>query len=210
MCVCGTCRACGFVLVVILGLALAPLFVIVALTLALPGSLRTRLLGAGLGYMPMLTILDVSSNCLESLEFLGVLPALRELYLNANMLTSLDDLPTIPTLEVLSVCQNDIDSFRYMQTQPNLRALFLSYNRIVSLDGLPPFPLLESIRVTGNPIEQNEQFVLTFLIACGDELRKLNGQEVRCADWALDCHFFCVFPFPVCTILFAPLFVLWN
>lgn len=135
---------------------------------------------------PSLIILDLSENELQSLDGVGGLEKLHQLYANSNAISQIDNLPTLSSLEILSLSCNRIASLAGMQRQPALEVLNLSDNALESIAGLPSLPSLQSLRLAGNPVASHATLRLAVLLAaaaCGNrELWKVDGDAFTDAE----------------------------
>lgn len=87
---------------------------------------------ASLSALPGLTMLDVSSNRLASLEGFGEYPNLRELGVYSNELTSLEGLQNSHSLEGIAATDNQIVSLDAIRALPSLRQLNVAGNKLAS------------------------------------------------------------------------------
>lgn len=71
------------------------------------------------------------------------LPQLRELNLDINNISKLENLQTCSSLHELSVSNNKIAKIEGLSTLVNLRKLNLSFNKITKVEGLSTLLLLE-------------------------------------------------------------------
>ncbi|KAA6372770.1 MAG: hypothetical protein EZS28_031704, partial [Streblomastix strix] len=125
-------------------------------------------------------IVDVSFNRLHSINFIGQMPLLRQLYARGNLIESLADIPLCPSLEYLVISMNPITSLVGLDQLPNLRSLIIEKCKIDSLQGLPEgvSTQLESIRLGGNPVSDENRFLNILLLVCLPDLRRINGVDV--------------------------------
>ncbi|GMF35116.1 unnamed protein product [Phytophthora lilii] len=107
--------------------------------------------------------LDLSLNRLRSIDQIGhvngiqALRRLQTLDLSRNCIATVDLLALLPALQVLKVAENSLTSVDALQLLPELRVVDASYNRITKwppLAGLSllELPMLEFLAFDGNPI----------------------------------------------------------
>lgn len=127
-------------------------------TLKLSGNQLTSVMSGDLDSYPLLTVLDLSANCLRIIEedALGRLEMLQELILAGNIL------PTIPKslpsrLRIFDLRQNAISKLRANDLQGlyYLKELNLSGNVIDSIEegSFRLLPMLEILDISDNPIK---------------------------------------------------------
>ena len=101
----------------------------------------------------VLTELDLSRcSVLKSIAGLGRLPALKTLNLSSTRLSDLADLGELTVLTTLDLSNNPLGSLAGLEKLRALTTLNLSNNRrLSSLDELGELPVLETLNLSGNP-----------------------------------------------------------
>ena len=124
--------------------------------LRLDGNRLEPIAPSAIGTIATLRTLNLSSCGLtdQSLEAIGGLSGLTELYLDANNLTSLQQLPDLASLGTLSARNNGLSDIDYNRSG-SITVLDLGENRLGSdtlASGLRTFPNLKSLKLDGNKL----------------------------------------------------------
>ena len=96
--------------------------------------------------------LRVDRNQLSSIENLNSCSSLRILDVSFNNLDSLSGLSGLQSLRELRANNNNIESLQTLKSLPSIRELQISHNKLVNLDGLQQLPTLETIYADHNMI----------------------------------------------------------
>lgn len=96
--------------------------------------------------------LELGGNRLRSLENLGHLSRLEELWVGKNKITSFDHIGTLQNLRVLSIQSNRLTSLAGLENLVNLEELYLSHNGIDSLKGLENNVKLTTLDIGANKV----------------------------------------------------------
>eukprot|EP00041_Stephanoeca_diplocostata_P024515 m.623207 g.623207 ORF g.623207 m.623207 type:complete len:473 (-) comp22544_c3_seq1:312-1730(-) len=105
-----------------------------------------------------LTVLDLSSNHLTSLQGLGALSNLKELRATDNNLTKISGLSKCKEITDLDVSHNSISECQGLKAMVKLRVLNLNANKMENLDALPVLPQLEELYAAQNRLLSIPQF----------------------------------------------------
>jgi Leucine-rich repeat (LRR) protein len=108
------------------------------------------------------TALNLHNNEIDSLEGLPKMPALTDINLSSNNISSCEfqELSHSSSLETLNIASNLIDSLHGFKFLPNLLVLDLSYNDLISLKGFEhSLPNLTHLNVTKNKITDLSQII---------------------------------------------------
>jgi len=89
---------------------------------------QLQVVPACLGYMPSLTLLDLESNCIDTIENQAFSTALERLTLKHNQLVHVPPLDRLPHLSVLDLSFNRIEELPALP--PNLKDLRVSHNAL--------------------------------------------------------------------------------
>ena len=96
--------------------------------------------------------LRVDRNQLSTIENLNSCTSLRILDISFNNLDSLSGLSGLQSLRELRANNNKIESLLTLKSLPSIRELQVSHNKLVNLDGLQHLPTLETIYADHNMI----------------------------------------------------------
>lgn len=96
--------------------------------------------------------LRVDRNQITSIENLSGCSALRILDLSFNNIESLSGIAGLQSLQELKVNNNKITSLQTLRSLPSIRELQVSHNKLVNLDGVQYLPTLETIHADNNVI----------------------------------------------------------
>ena len=96
--------------------------------------------------------LRVDRNQLSSIDNLSSCSSLRILDISFNNLDSLSGLSGLQSLRELRANNNNIESLQTLKSLPSIRELQVSHNKLVNLDGLQQLPTLETIYADHNMI----------------------------------------------------------
>jgi Leucine-rich repeat (LRR) protein len=97
------------------------------------------------------TELDLSSNKISRLPGI-VLPCLRKLVLDNNVIDNCDEFRGHPKLEVLSLKKNKLKSCKGIRNSPNLQSVDVSENEITHIYDILNVPALKKLNLTKNKI----------------------------------------------------------
>uniref|UniRef100_A0A0X3PR34 Protein phosphatase 1 regulatory subunit 7 n=3 Tax=Schistocephalus solidus TaxID=70667 RepID=A0A0X3PR34_SCHSO len=127
-----------------------------------------------------LTVLDLSFNQLQSIEFLQKLPSLRELYLSNNQVESITPLMFCKNLTDLDLTANKIvEAKEGLSGLSSLQSVNLSRNKISSLFGLNKLPHVTTFNISGNKLDS----AACIALACPSiEYFDLSENMIRNAD----------------------------
>ena len=107
------------------------------------------------GSLAAIKALWCDSRGVKTLQGMPAMPALGDLSLMDNALTSLKGLPSLPKLESLSLNDNALTTLSGLPTLPNLTWLDVSANALTSLVGLTATPALEALDAWANKLAGN-------------------------------------------------------
>ena len=116
------------------------------------------------GTLPLLQRLDLQSNRLTSLDWLGPMSVLRELYLGHNGLTRMAGIgAACPRLEVLDLSGNAIEAVEGLEGCDALTDLWLGYNKVATFEAaglamLAALPSLEVVYFEANPVAADFEY----------------------------------------------------
>merc|ERR1711892_1168854 len=140
--------------------------------------------------IPSLTVLQVYYNGISSISSFpsSIFPSLKELDLDANLLSSWDDveqLSEIPCLEYLRLNGNKLSDISTSATSfPKLKSLQITDNQISSwssIGRLDKLTALRELRFRGNPLnkmERDDDTVRQLIVARISRLTCLNGSVI--------------------------------
>ncbi|TKY86634.1 hypothetical protein EX895_004273 [Sporisorium graminicola] len=100
--------------------------------------------------------LELGGNRLRSIENIGHLTNLTQLWLGKNKITSLDGISSLTNLKVLSIQSNRITKLQGLEELVNLEELYISHNGLTKLEGLEKNVKLTTLDVGANMIEAVE------------------------------------------------------
>ncbi|CBQ71688.1 probable SDS22-protein phosphatase 1, regulatory subunit 7 [Sporisorium reilianum SRZ2] len=100
--------------------------------------------------------LELGGNRLRSIENIGHLTNLTQLWLGKNKITSLAGLASLTNLRVLSIQSNRITQLTGLDALVNLEELYISHNGLTKLEGLTHNTKLTTLDVGANMIEKVE------------------------------------------------------
>ncbi|CDR87134.1 probable SDS22-protein phosphatase 1, regulatory subunit 7 [Sporisorium scitamineum] len=100
--------------------------------------------------------LELGGNRLRSIENIGHLTNLTQLWLGKNKITSLEGLSSLTNLRVLSIQSNRITKLEGLEKLVNLEELYISHNGLTKLEGLRNNVKLTTLDVGANMIETVE------------------------------------------------------
>lgn len=100
--------------------------------------------------------LELGGNRLRSMEHLGHLQHLEELWVGKNKITSFDHIAPLQNLRVLSIQSNRITSLAGLAPLVNLEELYLSHNGVESLAGLEHNVNLNTLDIAANKVSSLE------------------------------------------------------
>lgn len=100
--------------------------------------------------------LELGGNRLRSIENIGHLTNLTQLWLGKNKITSLQGLETLVNLKVLSIQSNRITKLEGLDELVNLEELYISHNGLTKLEGLDKNVKLTTLDVGANMIGKVE------------------------------------------------------
>ncbi|DBA75297.1 TPA: Leucine-rich repeat-containing protein 49, variant 3 [Trebouxia sp. C0004] len=103
-----------------------------------------------LDQLPQLTILDMYSNNIQSLQALPRAPSLRGLMLGRNYISTVDSQQALRSLEVLDLHNNLMETLTGLTALTNLRRLNLAGNRISHICSLSMLTCLEDLDLNRN------------------------------------------------------------
>ncbi|KAA6424148.1 MAG: hypothetical protein FRX49_06107 [Trebouxia sp. A1-2] len=103
-----------------------------------------------LNQLPQLTILDMYSNNIQSLQALPRTPSLRGLMLGRNYISIVDSHQALRSLEVLDLHNNLMETLTGLTALTNLRRLNLASNRISSICSFSMLTSLEDLDLNRN------------------------------------------------------------
>ena len=135
------------------------------------------------GGHPALTIFKASQNKFKSLYLFKDMPKLREIYLDDNVISAMNDYENIPELRVLSLKQNRIEKLEEdFPELPNLNKLNLKGNKISNKEyvkKLVQFPALSDINITTNPVfEDGNDYAVHEILMMNTKLKKINSVDI--------------------------------
>ncbi|GFR45487.1 hypothetical protein Agub_g6831 [Astrephomene gubernaculifera] len=139
---------------------------------------------AALSHLTALTLLELGSNRIRTVEGLEQLTGLRELWLGRNRITQIGGLATLTNLRRISLQSNRLTSMSGLEACTALEELYLSHNGISLLEGLAPLTRLKILDVSSNRLnglDPNDLATLTQL-----EDLWLNDNRIKAIDAALD------------------------
>eukprot|EP00898_Chlorokybus_atmophyticus_P004276 jgi/Chlat1/484/Chrsp103S00982 len=124
-------------------------------------------------------VLDLSFNDLmdDCLAALARCELLQQAYFAGNLITSLESLPSLPSLEFLSVSHNQLTNLK-LSAQPSLQGLSVANNRIASFADFPAQAQLVTLLVAGNECMSSPKARVAAVLLGGPNLMKLDGTEV--------------------------------
>ena len=100
--------------------------------------------------------LELGGNRLRSIENVGHLKNLTQLWLGKNKITSLQGLSQLTRLKVLSIQSNRITKLQGLEELVDLEELYISHNGLTKLEGLEHNVKLTTLDVGANMIEKVE------------------------------------------------------
>ncbi|EST07457.1 Leucine rich repeat 4 [Kalmanozyma brasiliensis GHG001] len=100
--------------------------------------------------------LELGGNRLRSIENIGHLTNLTQLWLGKNKITTLSGMESLTNLRVLSIQSNRITKLEGLETLVNLEELYISHNGLTKLEGLEHNTKLTTLDVGANMIEKVE------------------------------------------------------
>ncbi|SNX83423.1 probable SDS22 - protein phosphatase 1, regulatory subunit 7 [Melanopsichium pennsylvanicum] len=100
--------------------------------------------------------LELGGNRLRSIDNIGHLSNLTQLWLGKNKITSLSGLSDLTNLRVLSIQSNRITKLQGLETLVHLEELYISHNGLTKIEGLDQNLNLTTLDVGGNMIEKVE------------------------------------------------------
>ena len=108
---------------------------------------------------PTVRVLKSVDNKFKSLQIFKDMPKLEELYLEANVLTSILGYETMPKLRVLHIRKNRLEKFEEeLPPHEGLAIINMRGNKLQTLDQVErlyaTFPNLSDINILGNPVEK--------------------------------------------------------
>lgn len=135
----------------------------------------------------------VQNNLLDTLEGLGQLPVLDTLNISSNQLTSLHSLNSMPKLHTLICANNKLDtaeSIQYLNRCPELETLDLQNNMLDDLEILEvlrSLPQLKCLYLQGNPVVSKWSNYRKTIISAISSLAYLDDRPVfererRCSE----------------------------
>jgi Leucine-rich repeat (LRR) protein len=99
------------------------------------------------------------------------------LNLRERKMTSLEGLEILPELKTLYIQDNLLKDLRYLN-QPNLESLHAERNNILDFGGCQRQPKLRSVHLEGNGVENSDLFTLMCCLSLNPELLRVNGQII--------------------------------
>jgi Leucine-rich repeat (LRR) protein len=133
---------------------------------------------------PVIEMLNLSNNQIESLSSIDRLPALTDLSVSKNSIKSVDGLETLVNLRSLDLSNNQLESFEEvlkLAVLPNLRTLVTQGNSAVyeAFAEEPERLLLELVLAVPQLQSFDGQPITTDIRVQADRLRKAREAEVR-------------------------------
>lgn len=106
-----------------------------------------------LSTLPALETLDLTGTAVspDTMEAIGSLTTLRELYLGGCGVSSLDSLASLTKLQILDASDNQLTAIDALAAMPELQTLRLQSNEIASLAPLTTATALQILDISGNP-----------------------------------------------------------
>src|SRR6476469_1923114 len=105
-----------------------------------------------LGLLVNLTTLNLIANQITDISSLGSLTNLTKLYLGENQITDISFLPPLTNLTTLYVHNNPISDFSFLASLTNLTTLDLNNNQITDISFLASLTNLTTLNLYGNQI----------------------------------------------------------
>eukprot|EP01022_Parablepharisma_sp_SALTPOND_P016776 TRINITY_DN253_c0_g1_i2.p1 TRINITY_DN253_c0_g1~~TRINITY_DN253_c0_g1_i2.p1 ORF type:complete len:421 (+),score=70.27 TRINITY_DN253_c0_g1_i2:1087-2349(+) len=135
------------------------------------------------GGHPSLTVFKGNQNRFKSLYLFKDMPKLKEIYLDDNVITIMNDYENIPELQVLSLKRNKIDKLEEdLPELPNLTKLNLRGNKISNKEyvkKLVQYPALKQFNIMENPVfEEGNEYAAHEIIMLNTKLQKVNKVRV--------------------------------
>lgn len=130
-----------------------------------------------------LTVFRANQNRFKSLYFFKDMPKLKEIHLNDNIVTAMNDYENIPELRVLTLKRNKIEKLEEeLPELANLSKINLRGNRISNKDyvkKLVQFPALRDFNIMENPVfEVGNEYAVHEVIMMNTKLKRVNKKEV--------------------------------
>jgi Leucine-rich repeat (LRR) protein len=135
------------------------------------------------GGHPSLTVFKANNNKFKSLFFFKDMPKLREIYLNDNVIATINDFENIPELQILSLDRNKIEKIEEeMPELPKLTTISLQGNKLTSkeqVQKLLQYSALKEINVLENLLfEPENEYAVHEILMMNTQLTKINEVEI--------------------------------
>lgn len=139
-----------------------------------------KLANQDLSCLTWLFRLNLSYNNIEVVWDLWELPALKELYLQKNNISTTESFPELPWLEKLNLSYNKLKDLTDLEVLKNLITLEAAHNQLEKLIWVEKLEKLEQLKVEFNKLKDID----SILDLANLELVTAKGNELK--DWLID------------------------